>query len=296
MRRRNTVRTCLAGSSALLMLIAISSAARADIQSDLNARWRGAWLIVTGDISSNCNGLTTDNRINGDLVSGKGRFAFEPGELARVKKVDAKRSRVDVSLELKEGVLIEYQDGPFTLYREASCQAELEIDFGNSRTKDLGIAAVEAQFGEWFERYARLDEATGSPSYNHRVRDAYPEDYASTLAAYEQWKIDQHNQLVASRIADSSEKTALLLAQVHADSEFGAGLSEGIPAMRDAMNDNCDALLKSSPATFAKSAEAPNESWGDGYKIGQQLAYHVELGRRLGRCFIGGGEVVSRLD
>lgn len=294
MQLRETVRACLIGSAALL--IAFSSAGRADLQDDLNSRWRGAWLIITGDIYSNCNGLTTDNRISGDLISGNGRFAFDPGELAQVRKVDVKRNRVDVSLDLNEPVLIEYQDGPFTLYREASCEVELEVDSGDGKTKDLGVSGVEARFGDWFERYARLDDALQSPGYNHRAREDYPDDYDSTLAAYENWKVDQHNQLVADRIADSTEKTSYLLAEVRPDGEFGAGLSKGISEMREAMSDNCAALVSSSAATFGQSAEAPSEDWADGYKTGQQLAYHIELSRRLGNCFIESDSTLAYLD
>lgn len=294
MRLRETARALSAALA--IFLIALSSASLAGLQDDLNARWRGAWLIVTGDIYSNCNGLTTDNRISGDLVSANGRFAFDPGELAKIRKIDVKRNRVDVSLDLNEPLLIEYQDGPFVLYREASCEAELEVDSGDSKTKDLGVAGVEGRFSEWFERYARLDDAKQSPNYNHRLREDYPDDYDITLAEYQDWKIAQHDQLVADRIADSNEKTSYLLAQVRPDSQFGSGLSKGISEMREAMSDNCDVLLSSSPATFGKSVEAPSEYWGDGYAIGQQLAYHIELSRRLGNCFIGGGSTLAYQD
>jgi hypothetical protein len=276
--------------------MALPGVVRADLQDDLNARWQGAWLIVSGDLASNCNGMTTDNRINGDLLSTAGRFSFEPGELAQVRKIDVNRRRVDVLLDIREGVLIAYQDGPFTLYREASCEVELEVDFGSTRTRDVGMAGVEAQFGLWFERHARLDEALQSPSYNGRQRDDYPEDYSSTLVAYENWKVEQHNQLVAERIADSTEKTSLLLASVDSDREFGAGLAEGIAAMRKGMSDNCDRLVASSPGTFGKSAEAPNEDWKEGYQTGQQLAYHIELSRRLGRCFIAIDATLAYVD
>lgn len=294
MRLRNIVRARI--TTLTLLLAAASSPAVADIQDDLNDRWRGAWLIVNSEISSNCNGLTTDNRINGDLLNASGRFSFEPGEVARVEKVDAKRNRVDVLLDLKENVLIAYRDGPFTLYREGSCKVELELDFGDARTKDVGLAGVEARFAEWFERHARLDAALASPAYNRRVREDYPEDYEETLIAYENWKIDRHNDLVADRIADSTEKTSLLLAQVDANEQFGTGLAKGIVAMRGAMTDECSRLISSSPATFAKKAEAPNEVWADGYETGQALAYHIELGRRLGKCFIASGEPVAHLD
>lgn len=276
--------------------MAYSSVGRAGLQDELNARWRGAWLIITGDIYSNCNGLTTDNRISGDLVSASARFAFEPGELAQISKVDVKRNRVDVLMSLNEPLLIEYQDGPFTLYREVSCEAELEVDSGGTRTKDLGVAGVESLFVDWFERYARLDDARQSPNYNHRVREDYPDDYESTLAAYNDWKIDQHNQLVADRIADSTEKAGFLLAQVRPDSEFGAGLSKGISEMREAMSDDCGPLVSSSPASFGKSVEAPSDDWADGYETGQELAYHIELSRRLGRCFIETDSALAYLD
>jgi hypothetical protein len=294
MHLRDKIRARLTGI--LVFLVAFAPAARAGLQDDLNARWRGAWLIVTGDISSNCNGLTTDNRISGDLVSTSGRFIFEPGELARVEKIDAKRNRVDVIVDLRENVLIAYQDGPFTLYREGACKVELEVDFGSRRAKDVGIAGIEAQFAEWFERHARLDDALASASYNHRVREDFPADYDSTLIAYENWKIDEHNRLVADRIADSTEQTSLLLAHVDSDKEFGAGLGSGIASMREAMTDECGRLISSSPATFAESVDAPNEDWADGYKTGQELAYHIELSRRLSRCFIATDESVAYLD
>jgi len=293
MRLRDIVRGGLATSLGLLTVV--SSAVRADLQDDLNARWRGAWVVVKGDIASNCNGLTTDNRISGDLSSASGRFSFRPGEIARVEKVDAKRDRVDVILGLKENVLIAYQDGPFTLYREGACRVELEIMLG-ARTKDVGLAGVESRFDTWFERHARLDDALASPAYNRRVREDYPEDYAETLIAYENWKIDRHNKLVTDRIAASAEETRLLLAQVVSDDQFGAGLAKGIAAMRPAVVDDCSRLLSSSVGTFGKKAEAPNEKWAEGYKTGQALAYHIELGRRLGKCYMDRGDAVAALD
>lgn len=268
----------------------------ADLQDDLNARWRGAWVVVTGELYSNCNGQTTDNRISGDLVSGSGRYTFEPGELARVRRVDARRRRVDVFLDIQENVLVEYREGPFTLYREVSCPVELLFDLGDARARDLGVTGVEGAFHQWFERYARLEDAERSASWNGRVREDYPEDYEQTLLAYEEWKVDQHNLLVEQKIADSVERTGFLLAQVRSDSEFGAGLGYGIAAMREDLSDDCNRLVASDADSFARAYEAPNPDWGTGYQIGQQLAYHIELSRRLEGCFIEGGTELALLD
>jgi len=294
MMLRKLTRRLLTGS--IFALLCVSPLLYAGLQDDLNARWRGAWVIVTGELYSNCNGLATNNRISGDLISGNGRYTFEPGELARITKVDAKRRRVDVFLDIHEGMLIEYQDGPFTLLREASCPVELLLDYGDARTRDLGVTGIEEQFNQWFERYARLEDAEDSPRWNERLRDDYPVGYQETLVAYEAWKVEQHNRLVEQKIEESIEQTSYLLAQVSSDSEFGSGLGYGISAMREDISNDCDRLVVSNSSTFARSYDAPNPDWGNGYKTGQQLAYHIELTRRLSGCYIDAPDNRAYLD
>jgi hypothetical protein len=294
MKLRDVMRRRLAGS--IFALLGVSPLIHADLQDDLNARWRGAWVIVTGELYSNCNGMTTDNRVSQDLISGNGRYAFAPGELARVTKVDVNRRRVDVFLDIQEGMLLEYRDGPFTLYREASCPVELLLEYGDARTRDLGVAGIEPQFNQWFERHARLEDAEDSPNWNGRLREDYPEDYALTLTAYQEWKAEQYNRNIDQKIESSTEQTSYLLAQVSSDSEFGAGLGYGIAAMREDISENCNRLVASVPTTFARSYEAPNPDWGNGYKTGQQLAYHIELSRRLRGCYLDPAENLAFLD
>ena len=263
-----------------LGLFAIAPIAHAGLQDDLNARWRG-------EVYSNCNGIATNNRVFSDLISGEGQMRFAPGEMARVTKIDAKRRRVDVFLDLDEPVLIEYSDGPFRLYREASCEVELLLDFGDEKTSDLGVNGVEAQFAQWFERYTNQADAEQSSNWNERERDEYPIDYEQTLADYRVWKIEQHNLNIEQRIAESDAQTVRLLGQISRDDEFGGGLSHGIAAMVENIEStSCDRLVASSPGTYDESHDAPSESWADGYRTGQMLAYYIELGRMLSGCFI----------
>ena len=63
----------------------------------------------------------------GNLVTGGGHWRFQPGELAKLDKVDVNRSRIDLHLSLSEPMLVPWQEGPFTLYRESACKVELEI-------------------------------------------------------------------------------------------------------------------------------------------------------------------------
>lgn len=268
-----------------LLLAMTSPLAHADLEDRLNARWRGAWVIVNGELYSNCDSTYTDNRVSGDLIGGNGRVALPTGELAKVRRVDVKRRRVDVFLDLKEDILIEYQHGPFTLYREASCRVELLIDTAGQRTKKLGTDDIEVLFAPLLERYARLTEAEHSPNWNRRARQAYPENYEQTLAEYRVWQIEEHNRLVEERINDSIEEASQLLANVSQHSDFGAGLGYGLVAMKENIGGDCDRLLASNPGTYRKSYDAPNPTWANGYETGQHLGYHVELTRRLHDCF-----------
>lgn len=278
---------------ALASLFGFAPQAHAGVEDELESRWEGAWLIIDGEVSSNCNGLSTNNQVNGDLISSRGLREFPPGELGQVTDINVKRRRVDVTIALEEPVLIEYRDGPFTLYREASCKVELQMDFGDERTKDLGVDGIEAQFGSWFERYARRADAEDSAAWNERERRDYPVDYERTLAEYAAWKVEQFNSQIDARIQESADQIQRLIADVSADDEFGAGLSYGIAAMRSTLGairtdngDDCAQLLASTPATFRQAHEAPAVSWANGYETGQSLAYYIELGRQLPFCYM----------
>ena len=111
----------------LLLSVAVPATA-GDFQRTLQGDWLGAWVVVRGESYSDCNGGYTRNRINGTLVKGSAAWRFAPGELAKLDKVDLKRSRLDLSLTFDEPFLVSYQDGPFTLYREARCRVELEVE------------------------------------------------------------------------------------------------------------------------------------------------------------------------
>jgi hypothetical protein len=269
-----------------VFLAMTSPLAYADLEDRLNSRWRGAWVIVNGELYSNCDSTYTDNRVSGDLIRGNGRVAMPTGELAKVRRIDVKRRRVDVFLDLKENVLIEYQEGPFTLYREASCRIELLVDTAGRRTKNLTVDNIEAQFTRLFERYARLAEVEHSPNWNRRARQAYPEDYEQTLAEYHVWQAEKHNRLVEQRIDDAIEQASQLLVTVSQDKNFGAGLGYGLAAMKENIGGDCDRLLASNPGTYEKFYDAPNPTWANGYETGQHLGYYVELTRRLRGCFM----------
>jgi hypothetical protein len=145
-----------------------SPAGAGSFEEALEARWRGAWVLTRVDLRSDCASAYTDNRLNGRLVTGSGGHRFGPGELAQVERVDLKRSRLDLKLALSEPVLVGRQEGPFTLYHDASCRVELEVELPRSVVSGKELAAVEEALRSVVQAYPAEVEARSAPDWNGR--------------------------------------------------------------------------------------------------------------------------------
>lgn len=277
----------------LILITAPVDSARAGLQDDLNARWGGSWVVVDGELASNCDGSYTNNEANGRLVRGDGRVTLPPGELARIHKMDLKKHRVDVFLDVQEPVLLPHQVGPFELYQEFTCQVELLVHIPGEKAKAQGLAEIETELDLLLDRYLRAEEAQTSPNWNRRERKSYPPDYEETLAEYRAWKVEAFNEAVEVRIGDSLETSSRLMASIQSvtrsgpryQAEFGTGLVLGIGVMTENLQGSCEQLVASQTSTYARSVNAPNRAWADGFNAGQRLAYHAGLAERLQSCF-----------
>jgi len=267
-----------------------ASVAAKELQSDVQSRWLGAWAIVSLDTYSDCSGMYTNNRVNGLLVRSAGAWKFGAGELARVDKVDLKRSRLDVLLSLVEPVLAPYQDGPFTLYREASCRVELEVELPRSEVKGKHGQAIDARLSQLLERHPNEAAARATGPYNGRERDPYPDDYARTVRRHAAWRAEQDNAFVQARIDTAVEETSHAVQRVQDHPAYLAGFGEGVEAARHARLDSCAAMLAIDLAAIrASAAEAKpgvESELADGYGDGQLVVFGVELVRRLPSCFV----------
>ncbi len=267
-------------------LLTPPAALAAGLEGDLNARWRGAWVILKVESYSNCDSSHTNNQVNGQLVSSKGRHAFPAGELAKVKKLDLKRARVDVLLEVAEPRLVAFEDGPFRLFNEAFCLEELMVRIPREDVKGKDLAALEDALSAVMERHTTRDKATASPNWNRRKRRPFPEDYQRTLAEYSQWKEEQRLLAIRERIDESLDKAAAILRGVSPNAEYADGFTYGIESMRDARFGDCGQLMSGSFYSYQKNAPQGSfsQQWKEGYREGQQLTYFLELARRLSPC------------
>ena len=72
----------------------------------------------------------------------QGGRRFDAGELVKIDKVKVKRSRVDLLTTFSEPVLVASQDGPFELYHERECKAQLIFEVPRTVIKTGNADAV----------------------------------------------------------------------------------------------------------------------------------------------------------
>ena len=267
----------------LLACLAGTPAARAaSVEETLNARWRGGWVVVKLPIASNCDGFYNDNEVVGTRADSRARRRFAAGELAHVERIEVKRNRMDVFLNLAEQVLEPREDGPFTLYDARTCKVQLKIGLSGERND---AARSEARLSEILELHATAEKAEGSQAWSGRRREAYPEGYERTLAAYESWKAIQVNAAVQERMDEAIDEASRVKERIRSDPEYLEGFAAGIEKVRDTYFGDCASLTRQ---TFSPASPpgGHDSDWRRGYEDGQRLGYDLELLRRLRSCFV----------
>ncbi len=267
------------------------------LEKQVASRWLGAWVVTEVEARSDCLGSYTNNRINGRLVKSSGGFAFAPGELVRVDSVDVKRSRVDLHLTLVEPVLSAYADGPFTLYRDATCRVEYQVEMASEEAKRRDLDRIDRTLLRLLERYDDEEGARASARWNRRVRDPYPDDYDLTLARHAAWKAETTNQAIQAKLDQAVERTSRLRERIEDDPAYLAGFASGVQEARRTDLGTCSALLAVDLAYAPRrlspgEARTPAEAAGArGAADGRLLVHGLELIRRLPECFVPVPEV-----
>jgi hypothetical protein len=274
----------------LLMTGGLSYAGR--FENSIGSRWSGAWILTGVDTYSDCNGFRTNNDVSGKLVQSRGHYAFRPGELARVVGIDVKHSGIKISLALPEPILVSYQDGPFTLYSEARCALDLDVDLQRSVIKSEDLDGIEEALAPLLQRFESQETATSSRDWNRRRREEYPADYNQTLARHAAWKAEQANAAIRARLDQASEETSHITERITGNPDYLKGFAAGVEAVRALELNECNDLMARSfqdivPKPPAQSAAYLSPSAADfqrGFQDGGRLVYGLELMRRLPGC------------
>ena len=271
-----------------LALVFASPSPAASLEKDVRGRWLGAWVVTTADTWSECGPSATENSVNGTLVRGRGR-RFLPGELAQVEKVDAGRTKVEIRLRLDEPVLSPWTDGPFTLYQEDVCRAELEIELGRDAIKSRDMAGIDAHLARLLERHSTAEEARRSAHWNEREREDYPEDYEQTVREHEIWQAEETNALVAGRIEAVRGETARIADRLTNDPAYLDGFARGVEEGRAAGYGACEQMLSVTlvPPPPPLPGQPPDAGrMTQGRTDGRNLVVGLQLLGRLPGCFV----------
>lgn len=286
--------------AAVVMLTTLPTLCHAGkLEDSLESRWRGAWVLTVTDMYSDCAATYTTNNANADLVRSRGRLRFRKGELAQVKGFDLEHAGMELSLALSEPMLLSYQDGPFTLYKEARCLVSLNVELPREVIKSKDPGRVEAALQPLLLRFTTDEAAMSSRSWNHREREGYPEDYDRTLARHAAWKAEQTNAAIQTRLDEASQETAKITERVNGDPDYLRGFSAGIEAVRSLDLASCDDFLnRSLQSIVPKPPQLPAAMLGPaaaqyqhGYQDGGRLVFGLESMRHLPACMVQVPEV-----
>jgi hypothetical protein len=288
----------IARTTILLLLLTVAlmtpgSSQAGAIGDGLEARWRGAWVILNPAVRSNCDSRHTNNRINGQLSQSKGRFSFPEGELAQVKKISVQRSRIDVFLNLDERQLSGRHDGPFTLYDRLDCRVELEIETPREMVKQKNADGIDQLLLVAMDRRTTYGEARASEMWNGRVCEDYPADYQETLFQHSVWQAETVNSGIESVLAQSFDTLVEGSAALQNDPDYLEGFGYGAELARESSpGGECQALMRAGlnvpavkPPTDLRDNAAASR-WRNGHRDGFLFIRSVNLQRQLPSCFV----------
>ncbi|MCH9649267.1 MAG: hypothetical protein K0U98_13590 [Deltaproteobacteria bacterium] len=276
---------------AFLVWAAGNPAQAGKIEDALEAQWRGVFVVLKAESTSGCGDGYSNNPVFGARLGGRGEHSFGPGELGQVKKVDVKRNRVDLLVDVIEPLRISFEDGPFQLYRHARCGIELQFDIPRSALKKGGVSEADNHLSKVLERHEAQSTARDSALYNARQVDPFPEGYETVQAEYEQWKAEQVEVAVRDRLAGALDAASRIGDRTHSNQSYSEGFTSGLRYTGSYLvgSTDCYQLINSTlyvvaPSPPVASLEIDSAEWQAGHRDGQELAYYLDLARGLERC------------
>ena len=255
------------------------AAAAASPEDELRAEWKGSYVVTRAPLFSECTEHFTDNQVTGGRVTSPEPRRFDTGELAQVSGLDLGWTGLKVRIELLEPYRVSWTDGPFTLYRQSRCRAELRFDLPRETRKSS--AATSPEIARLLQRFETLPAAEASSAANGRRVEPYPEGWKKTEADYEAWKATQVNADVQHKIDWAIDQANQVLAEVEDDPAYGAAFAAGVESRRYDSFSGCPSMLD---ASFYSS----NGKRGEAFTDGERLAWLLQLARDLRDCFTGG--------
>jgi len=252
----------------------------AGVEKSLRDEWTNAWVIVRLESYSDCLDSYTRNLVQGDSVRSDSGRHFDAGELAQVRKVVIKRKGINILLDLVEPVLVPHPEGPVILYTERWCKIEFRIKVNDSSaTAQPGSAMMERYFRQFSEELmARKD-----PSWNQRIRAAYPANYLARQTAVVRKDTEDRNVAIEMLLEQAQQWVVVIVERLNRDSHYVAGFAHGIAERRQQNAETCDTLIETGLAFFEGVQQGKNAGFS-GVLDAERLYVALLLLERLPAC------------
>jgi hypothetical protein len=256
-----------------------------ELGESLNRELAGGWAVLEVEIHSSCGGTYSDNTVGSVGVSSKAENRFSEGELVKIDKVKVKRQRVDLLLTIAVPLRQARMDGPFELYDDLECRAQLIFPVGRQQVKTADLQGILTSIAEKLTVYRSFAEATESEAWNGREPDPLPSDYETTLQSHAVWKAEQTNAAVRQAIDRALSAAAHVADDLDDDADYLEGFAQGAEEMSSFSITDCSSLLSVSYSVYHETAPKDRSSrWRNGYDDGQELVFHVLVADRLRAC------------
>lgn len=256
-----------------------AAAARADVESELKSEIVNWFALTRAPLASECTDHYTDNQVTGGRISGGSGERFAAGELVQIDNVKVGTfSGLDVNLSLVEPYRLSFEDGPFEVYEQRRCRAQLHFDVPREVRKDAGRAraAIEAALA----LYDHEGAAKKDPAWNRRKVEPFPANWEATKREWEVWKRSQRNRRVREKTESVLEQADRVLAYMANDEKYLASFGAGARARDSESWSSCEAMLDA--GFYVSGSGADSRGWADG----QLVAWSTHLARALQDCYI----------
>jgi hypothetical protein len=280
-------RTILAAPAiAVLGSVLVAGAAGAsELEDALRREWLGSFVLLARAAQSDCGPLFTNNEVLPGRLLSTGAYRFDAGELGHVTKIDLKRARVDLLVELVEPQLVELVDGPFTLASQVPCRVELLFALERPVVKRGDLASIDTILREVVERFDSEDDARGAEAYNRRQVEPLPENHEETWNEYTRWKMSGAIEHAGSEIERLQRK-----ADYERDPEYALGFAAGLRHYHSPPDD-CMVAAAATASYYSGSVPSgydkdQKRDWEEGYNEGACVAFYTALLPRLSSCLV----------
>jgi hypothetical protein len=253
--------------------------ALADVESELKAEIGNFYALTRSGFVSECTDHYTDNQVTGGRITGSDGVRFDAGELVQIDSVKVGSfAGLAVNLTLVEPYRLGWKDGPYEVFEQRRCRAQLHFDVPRDVRKDRvrARAAIEAALALFDHEGA----AKKDPAWNRRKVEAYPPNWEATKREWETWRRSQQNRRVREKSETVLEQADRVLAYMPNDEKYLASFGAGARARGSESWSSCDVMLDAS--FYVSGSGADTRGWSDG----QLVAWATQLARALQECYI----------